>query len=129
MSTRIATLNIRHGGTRSRDALATRLVAYDADLLVVTEFRANAAGAGLITRLEGAGYSTSHPNAGPKQNTVLIASRRNITRARTFSSDGLDSRHLWCAGNWRDRRVRCLHATAHRQAAILGGADFSGPSE
>ena len=97
MSTRIVTLNIRHGGTRSGDALATRLAGYDADLLVVTEFRANGADARLMGRLEGAGYATSHPNAGPKLNTVLIASRRNITRARTFSSDGLDSRHLWCA--------------------------------
>jgi exonuclease III len=97
MSTRIATLNIRHGGTRSGDALATRLLGYDADILVVTEFRANVPGARIITRLEGAGYATSHPNAGPKQNTVLIASRRGIDRSQAFSSKGLDSRHLWCA--------------------------------
>ena len=97
MSTRIATLNIRHGGTRSTDALAARLLGYDADLLVVTEFRANDAGVRLATQLEGAGYATSRPNTEPAQNTVLIASRRGINQARAFGSDGLVSRHLWCA--------------------------------
>ena len=35
MTTRIATLNIRHGGSKSADALATRLLGYNADILVV----------------------------------------------------------------------------------------------
>lgn len=64
---------------------------------MVTEFRANVAGARLITRLEGAGYATSQPSAAPEQNTVLIASRRGIERSQAFGSEGLDSRHLWCA--------------------------------
>lgn len=38
MTTRIATLNIRHGGSKSSEALGTRLLGYDADILVVTEF-------------------------------------------------------------------------------------------
>lgn len=97
MNARIATLNIRHGGTRSGDALADRLLGYDADLLVVTEFRTNDAGVRLAARLEGAGYATSHPNTEPTQNTVLIASRRGMNRTRAFSNDGVVSRHLWCA--------------------------------
>lgn len=96
MTTRIATLNIRHGGSKSSEALATRLLSYDADILVVTEFRANAVGARLITRLSEAGYDTSHPGVGPKDNTVLIAARGGIERSWAFS-ESLDPRHLWCA--------------------------------
>ncbi|WP_029106746.1 endonuclease/exonuclease/phosphatase family protein [Mycobacterium sp. URHD0025] len=96
MTLRIATLNIRHGGNMSADALAARLLGYDADLLVVTEFRANDTGARLIAQLERAGYETTHPGADPKQNTVLIASRTPIDRASRFTRD-LPARHLWCA--------------------------------
>ncbi|MFL0295232.1 endonuclease/exonuclease/phosphatase family protein [Mycobacterium sp. SMC-18] len=95
MTITIATLNIRHGGRKSGDALATRMLGYDADLLVVTEFRANDGGAQLCSRLQAAGYSTSHPDVDPKQNTVLIASRRGIDRSRPFS-DRLGANHLWC---------------------------------
>jgi exonuclease III len=96
MTTRIATLNIRQGGRKSGAALAARLLGYDADVLVVTEFRANDAGARLIARLDKAGYTTSHPGVGPTQNGVLIASRRGIDGSWAFS-DSLDARHLWCA--------------------------------
>ncbi|MGU3499441.1 endonuclease/exonuclease/phosphatase family protein [Mycobacterium sp. C31M] len=96
MTTRIATLNIRHGGTKSAEALAARLLGYDADILVVTEFRANAAGGRLIRRLGEAGYDASHPGVGPNQNSVLIAARFGIERSWAFD-DALDPRHLWCA--------------------------------
>lgn len=96
MGTRLSTLNIRHGGTKSAEALAIRLLGYDADILVVTEFRANAVGARLIDRLEQAGYDTSHPAVGPKLNTVLIAARIGIERSWAFG-ESLDPRHLWCA--------------------------------
>lgn len=92
---RIATLNIRHGGAKFGDALTTRLLSYDADVLVVTEFRSNAAGERLIGRLQGAGYAVSHPGAGPTQNTVLIASRGPIERSWAFSTE-LNAHHLWC---------------------------------
>jgi exodeoxyribonuclease III len=97
IATRIATLNIRHGGTRSAEALATRLLGYDADLLVITEFRTNDAGTRLLGRLEAAGYATTHPNTEPNQNTVLIASRHAINQSGPFVGEGLDTRHLWCA--------------------------------
>ncbi|OBI55682.1 exonuclease III [Mycolicibacterium fortuitum] len=96
MTIRIATLNIRHGGSKFGAALTARLLGYDADLLVVTEFRANAAGTALVATLERAGYTTTHPMADPKQNTVLIASRTPIDRAAPFTRD-LPARHLWCA--------------------------------
>lgn len=95
MATTIATLNIRHGGRKSGAALADRMLGYDADILVVTEFRSNEVGAQLRTRLEAAGYATSHPHVDPKQNTVLIASRRGIDRSWPFSEQ-LDAHHLWC---------------------------------
>lgn len=96
MTLRIATLNIRHGGSKNADALAARLLGYDPDLLVVTEFRANGTGSRLAAQLERAGYATTHPLADPKQNTVLIASRTSIDRASRFSRD-LSAHHLWCA--------------------------------
>jgi exodeoxyribonuclease III len=96
MTIRIATLNIRHGGTKHGEALTARLLSYDADLLVVTEFRANDAGATLVAQLERAGYTTTHPVGDPKQNGVLIASRTPIDRAAPFTRD-LPDRHLWCA--------------------------------
>lgn len=91
IATRIATLNTRHGGTRSAEALATRLLGYDADLLVVTEFRNNDAGTRLLGRLEAAGYATTHPNTEPNQNTVLIASRHAINKPGLFVSERLVS--------------------------------------
>lgn len=96
MTLRVATLNIRHGGSKSADALTARLLGYDADLLVVTEFRANDAGIALVAHLERAGYTTTHPMADPKQNGVLIASRIPIDRAAPFTRE-LPARHLWCA--------------------------------
>lgn len=96
MTLRIATLNIRHGGNKHADALTARLLGYDADVLVVTEFRDNDTGARLISHLQGAGYDTSHPSAHPKQNTVLIASRTRIDRTSTFTRE-LSAHHLWCA--------------------------------
>ena len=96
MTTRIATLNIRQGGTKHAEALTARLLGYDADILVITEFRANAAGARLINRLTEAGYDTSHPRVAPNVNTVLIAARGGIERSWAFD-DALDPRHLWCA--------------------------------
>lgn len=96
MHTRIATLNIRQGGTKSAEALTDRMLGYDADLLVVTEFRANAAGTALISRLDAAGYTSAHPSVDRRHNTVLVASRHGLTLHGTFISDGLDPRHLWC---------------------------------
>lgn len=96
MGTRIATLNICHGGAKSAEALAGRMLAYDADILVVTEFRANAVGARLIDRLAHADYDTSHPEVGVKENTVLIAARGGIDRSWAFD-ESLNPRHLWCA--------------------------------
>ncbi|MDX1874525.1 endonuclease/exonuclease/phosphatase family protein [Mycolicibacterium sp. 120266] len=96
MTTRIAALNIRHGGSKCAGALATRLLGYDADIVVVTEFRADGTGVRLKLHLAAAGYTTSHPDTDPKHNSTLIASRHGVTRARAFADD-VEARHLWCA--------------------------------
>lgn len=90
------TLNIQHGGGKVRvGGLASRLLSYDADVLVVTEFRANEFGERLIAELHRAGYATAHPGVGSAQNSVLVASRGPIDRSWAFSDD-LDARHLLC---------------------------------
>ena len=129
MTLRIATLNIRHGGSKFGAALTARLLGYDADLLVVTEFRANEAGAALVAQLEHAGYTTTHPGVDPKQNTVLIASRIPIDRATPFTRD-LPDRHLWCAEF--DGTIICgvylpqAHAKLPYWEALIGRARRSG---
>lgn len=93
---RIVTLNIRHGGRKHAEALTARLLGYNADVLIITEFRANDAGEGLLGSLERAGYSTSRCNSAPSRNTVLIASRQTIKRSWALDQT-LDAERLWCA--------------------------------
>jgi exodeoxyribonuclease-3 len=94
---RVAALNIlRGGGSVDRiSGLVDRLLSYDADVLVVSEFRANRFGDLLTGRLEHEGYVTSHSGADPARNSVLIASRAPIDRAWPFH-DELDASRLWC---------------------------------
>ncbi len=93
---RIVSLNIRHGGGKQIGKLTARLLAYDADVLVITEFQIRK-GSRLTQALKAEGYNTTHPpNADPKRNTVLIASRHGIDREWAFDPE-LDTHHLWCA--------------------------------
>lgn len=92
---RVVTLNIRHGGKKHATALSSRLFGYDADLLIVTEFRANDAGESLISQLESEGYVTSHCGAAPGRNAILVASRSPIVRSWALD-ESLDAERLWC---------------------------------
>ncbi|MBI3224344.1 MAG: exonuclease III [Mycolicibacterium cosmeticum] len=96
MTTRIATLNIRPHGSKFADALGSRVLGYDADILVVTGFRPDATGARLLGRLAEAGYSTSYPPTEPTPNTVLVAARLGIDESWPFTEE-LDPYHLWCS--------------------------------
>ena len=69
---RVATLNIRHGGKKYEGVITSRLLGYDADKLIVAEFRANDVGERLIGRLRHEGYETSHPGSLPSRNAVLV---------------------------------------------------------
>lgn len=73
---RLLTLNLRHGGGRRMPALLSFLLAGGADVLVLTEFRNNAAGTALRHGLLAAGYThqmASHD--APRVNAILIAAR------------------------------------------------------
>lgn len=76
---RLATLNIRHGGG-SRVAAILRFVAsLDADVLVLTEYRLGPSGALLQRGLHALGCAfQSHSALAPRQNAVLLASRREM---------------------------------------------------
>ncbi len=93
---RIVTLNLCHGGSPKRlEMLAARLLGYDAEVLVLTEFQEGRS-APLAQRLTAAGYVFSYArDADPTRNAVAVASRRPIIEERPFEP-GLDPRHLWC---------------------------------
>lgn len=93
---RIVTLNLQHGGRPRIATLTARLLSYDAEVLVLTEFQREKSAA-LVQSLEAAGYTVAHPaGVEPTLNTVAVASRRSITVVRPFSA-ALDPRHLLCA--------------------------------
>ncbi len=80
---RLLTLNLRHGGGRHLPALTAALLAQQADVLVLTEYRNNAVGETLRSALAAAGYThqaVSDPR--PALNTVFIAARRPFTPVR-----------------------------------------------
>lgn len=73
---RIATLNIRHGGGKRVPALLQFLQTLNADLLVLTEFRAGATGDAIQNGLAACGFGFQAPSSMKTgQNAVLIASR------------------------------------------------------
>jgi len=92
---RIVTLNLQQGGRPRIAKLAARLLGYDAEVLVLTEFQQQKSAA-LVRNLEAAGYAVAHPvGVDPTLNTVAVASRQPITGVRPFSP-ALDPRHLLC---------------------------------
>lgn len=93
----IVTWNIRHGGggTERSQKILSQLGAFNADLLVVTEFRNGPTGAVVRTHLASLGYSLSHPNAGERANSVLVACRQPIRRGYAADETVPDKRHLW----------------------------------
>ena len=96
---RVATWNIRHGGAAGdghRRVVGT-LLGFDADVLVVTEFRTNDRGAAIVVALQQAGYYTTNPDSPPNRNSVLIASRTPITTTQSLASSLSDSWRLWMA--------------------------------
>lgn len=94
---KIVSWNIRHGaGSRARrHKVIEQLLQFDADVLVVTEFRLGPSGDALLLAMKGAGYHLSHPPIEPGVNTVLIASRTPIVEAKSLAPEGLSVRHLW----------------------------------
>lgn len=92
---RIVTLNLQQGGRPRIAKLAARLLGYDAEVLVLTEFQQQKSAA-LVRNLEAAGYAVAHPvGVDPTLNTVAVASRQPITGVRPFSRRSI--RGICCA--------------------------------
>jgi exonuclease III len=76
---KVLALNVRAGGTRAtRPALLDRVLGHAPDVVVFSEFRANANGAALASALAAAGLSHQGRSAG-RGNGVLIAAREPFT--------------------------------------------------
>ena len=96
-SKRVVSWNIRHGGGDGERSARIREVLgrFDAEVLVITEFRANSGGERLKVYLSELGYYLSHPAIEPKLNTVLIASRSPIRAAGPLLGREDLARRLW----------------------------------
>ncbi len=79
---RILTWNIRAGGGKRLAGIAEALVRYNADVLVLTEYRSGEAGVRLRAALRDLGYSGLSSIEPPGiRNGVLIAARSRLARA------------------------------------------------
>lgn len=80
---RLLTLNLRHGGGRRMPALLAHLLRHEADVLVLSEHRHNAASALLREGLAAAGYAHQAPSiaSAPRLNHLLVASRLPLAPA------------------------------------------------
>lgn len=87
---KLITLNLRHGGGRRMPRLMKRLVAYRADVLVLTEFRENGVSESLRDGLKDAGliHQAGTPDR-PRLNGVLVAARQpfRLVRRRLLRFD------------------------------------------
>lgn len=74
---RLLTLNIRHGGGTRQRELTAFLAATEADVVVLTEYRANDVGLALRTAMREQGLQFQEASCNdPKVNSVCVASRR-----------------------------------------------------
>jgi exonuclease III len=81
---RILAVNIRSGGNASTTAaLVARILRADADVVVISEFRDNPAGAKLRDGLRRAGFEHQAATDGHKGNGVLIASTEPLAATRS----------------------------------------------
>ncbi len=93
---RIITWNIQHGGGSRIDRICDALHPYEADLIILAEFRHNKAANTLRDRLSEQGYAyQSAPHAPARSNIVFVAARQPF-EAVTFpgqldDTDGLCS--------------------------------------
>jgi len=87
---RILAWNLLHGGGKRIDRICKALSHYDADLIILSEFRQNKVAVELQAQLKADGYSyQSAPHALPKENTVCIAARKPF-EAVTFPGQPAD---------------------------------------
>ena len=95
---KLLALNIRQGGGTRIDSICSYLIAQDCDALVISEFRRNTPGDQLIEVLRQAGFShVHHNNTGPKQNTVMLATKQASTLLKI---DGCSNEWSLIGINW-----------------------------
>ena len=94
---RILTWNIRHGGGTRADAISAQLLTHEPDLVVLTEYRENPAGASIRERLATSGleFARSSVNT-PKVNGVLVAARESFAVCEVPHLGESSHRALWC---------------------------------
>lgn len=85
---RFLTLNLRHGGGNRVAAIVAWLEVRRPDVVVLTEYRANAAGERLRRSLESLGFAIAAASKGPAGNGVLIASRMLIRGFERVTPEG-----------------------------------------
>lgn len=95
---RLATLNIRHGGGSRTSSILHFLAGLVSDVLVLTEFRSGSIGEYLQRGLHAQGYAfQSHSAVAPRQNSVLLASRREMTVLQAAAGPPARERYLTLA--------------------------------
>jgi exodeoxyribonuclease III len=146
MGVRVLAINVRSGGSASTTkALVARILRKDPDVVVIAEFRDNAAGRGLRDALRGAGLAHQAGTEGHRGNGVLVAATAPFHAARNpfgLSDDeypnavmeadfeGLRVFGVYLPGQDRKRpHLRCLIALAEycneRGSAALAIGDFN----
>ena len=84
---RLVALNIRHGSGARVDSVVGWLAGHAADVLVLGEYRDNAAGATLRRQLDARGWHLAWASKGPSVNGVLIASRAPLEAVEITPND------------------------------------------
>lgn len=90
---KIVELNLWHGGGRRLQMIADWLEAQKADLLVLSEWRANQGGRDLADRLATSGYSINAQARDRLSNGLFIASRSPVA-TKTLTPEGADKGEL-----------------------------------
>lgn len=90
---RIVSWNAQHGGGRRAARFAETLADFDADAVVITEFRNNSSGKKIIDILQASGIANFSGNNTPaKANTVVIGAKSNFEYANLDKLRGEDHR-------------------------------------
>lgn len=105
---RILSLNIRHGGGQRVAGLLDYLLASDADILAISEFRRGVSGEALCAGLSAGGYvSCLIPPSKRSENAVLLATRDQSEPLQLSVPDG--EQHRLIGTNVRGINVQAVY--------------------
>jgi exodeoxyribonuclease-3 len=92
---KIVTWNIRHGGGLRAQLAAETLLGFEADLLVITEYRSGTAGTLVKASLDGAGYRLAGPQSPLRMNSLLVAAKTVILDSSRLTDRVSEPHRLW----------------------------------